>query len=153
MKNLLTIFFVCTLAAFGIYSCNETKDDPLLERLDATLEMKETYQGYFKERIAVLNDVLAEQNDPDQIYNIRKRLALAYKPNSFDSTLNILLANRALAISEGNLLKQAETDFMLVEAYTKAGYHFEASEILGGYSAESVPEEMLRAYYSVAHCF
>ena len=153
MKNLLIAFFACTLAAFGIYSCNETKDDPLLERLDETLEMKDTYQGYFKERIAVLNDVLAEQNDPDQIYNIRKRLALAYKPNSFDSTLNFLLSNRALAASEGDRLKEMETDFMLVEAYTKAGYHIEASEILGGYSAESVPEEMLQAYYSAAHCF
>lgn len=153
MKNLLIGFFACTLAAFGIYSCNEAKDDPLLERLDETLEMKETYQGYFKERIAVLNDVLAEQNDPDQIYNLRKRLALAYKPNSFDSTLNSLLSNRALAASEGDRLKEMETDFMLVEAYTKAGYHIEASEILGGYSAESVPEEMLQAYYSAAHCF
>lgn len=153
MKNLLIAFFACTLAAFGIYSCNEAKDDPLLERLDETLEMKETYQGYFKERIAVLNDVLAEQNDPDQIYNLRKRLALAYKPNSFDSTLNFLLSNRALAASEGDRLKEMETDFMLVEAYTKAGYHIEASEILGGYSAESVPEEMLQAYYSAAHCF
>lgn len=153
MKNLLIAFLACTLAAFGIYSCNEAKDDPLLERLDETLEMKETYQGYFKERIAVLNDVLAEQNDPDQIYNIRKRLALAYKPNSFDSTLNFLLSNRALAASEGDRLKEMETDFMLVEAYTKAGYHIEASEILGGYSAESVPEEMLQAYYSAAHCF
>lgn len=153
MKNLLIAFFACTLAAFGIYSCNEAKDDPLLERLDETLEMKETYQGYFKERIAVLNDVLAEQNDPDQIYNIRKRLAQAYKPNSFDSTLNFLLSNRALAASEGDRLKEMETDFMLVEAYTKAGYHIEASEILGGYSAESVPEEMLQAYYSAAHCF
>lgn len=153
MKNLLIAFFACTLAAFGIYSCNEAKDDPLLERLDETLEMKETYQGYFKERIAVLNDVLEEQNDPDQIYNIRKRLALAYKPNSFDSTLNFLLSNRALAASEGDRLKEMETDFMLVEAYTKAGYHIEASEILGGYSAEYVPEEMLQAYYSAAHCF
>lgn len=153
MKNLLIAFFACTLAAFGIYSCNEAKDDPLLERLDETLEMKETYQGYFKERIAVLNDVLAEQNDPDQIYNIRKRLALAYKPNSFDSTLNFLLSNRALAASEGDRLKEMETDFMLVEAYTKAGYHIEASEILGGYSAEYVPEEMLQAYYSASHCF
>ena len=153
MKNLLIAFLACILAAFGMYSCNEAKDDPLLERLDETLEMKETYQGYFKERIVVLNDVLAEQNDPEQIYNIRKRLALAYKPNSFDSTLNFLLANRAHAVLEGDVLKQTETDFMLVEAYTKAGYHFEASEILGGYSAESVPEEMLRAYYSAAHCF
>ena len=153
MKNLLIAFFACTLAAFGMYSCNEAKDNPLLERLDETLEMKDTYQGYFKERIAVLNDVLAEQNDPDQIYNIRKRLALAYKPNSFDSTLNFLLSNRALAASEGDRLKEMETDFMLVEAYTKAGYHIEASEILGGYSAEYVPEEMLQAYYSASHCF
>jgi len=153
MKNLLIVLLACTLTAFGIYSCNETLENPLLERLDATLDMKETYQGYFKERIAVLNDVLAEQNDPDQIYNIRKRLALAYKPNSFDSTLNFLLSNRALAASEGDRLKEMETDFMLVEAYTKAGYHIEASEILGGYSAESVPEEMLQAYYSAAHCF
>lgn len=153
MKNLLIVLLACTLTAFGIYSCNETPENPLLERLDATLDMKETYQGYFKERIAVLNDVLAEQNDPDQIYNIRKRLALAYKPNSFDSTLNFLLSNRALAASEGDRLKEMETDFMLVEAYTKAGYHIEASEILGGYSAEYVPEEMLQAYYSAAHCF
>lgn len=153
MKNLLIVLLACTLTAFGIYSCNETPENPLLERLDATLDMKETYQGYFKERIAVLNDVLAEQSDPEQIYNIRKRLALAYKPNSFDSTLNCLLANRALAVAEGDRLKEMETDFMLVEAYTKAGYHFEASEILGVYSSESVPQEMLRMYYSAAHCF
>lgn len=153
MKNLLIVLLACTLTAFGIYSCNETPENPLLERLDATLDMKETYQGYFKERIAVLNDVLAEQSDPEQIYNIRKRLALAYKPNSFDSTLNCLLANRALAVAEGDRLKEMETDFMLVEAYTMAGYHFEASEILGVYSPESVPQEMLRMYYSAAHCF
>lgn len=153
MKNLFIAFVACTLAAFGIFSCNETKDDSLLERLDKTLEMKETYQGYFRERVAVLNDVLAEQRDPEQIYNIRKRLALAYKPNSFDSTLNCLLENRALAVSQGDIMKEMETDFMLVEAYTKAGYHFEASEILGAYSPDSVPQEMLRSYYSAAHCF
>ena len=62
MKNLLIVLLACTLTAFGIYSCNETPENPLLERLDATLDMKETYQGYFKERIAVLNDVLAVQS-------------------------------------------------------------------------------------------
>lgn len=153
MKNLLTAFIVCILAAFGIYSCNETKDDSLLERLDVTLEMKDTYQGYFKERIAVLNAVLAEQNDPEQIYNIRKRLAHSYRTHSFDSTLSCLMANRTMALAKGDGQKCMETDFMLVEAYTMAGYHVEAGDILAGYDPAEVPADMLRAYYCAAHCF
>ena len=153
MKKLILVFLVCIFAAVVLFSCRKPVGDPLLERLDETLAMKETYQGYFYKRIAVLEDVLAEQSDPEQIYSIRKRMAQAYKTHSFDSTLNCLLANRSLAVSIRDMQKIAETDFMLVEAYTMAGYHVEAGDILDRYSPESLPENLLKSYYEAAHCF
>ena len=153
MKKLILVFLVCIFAAVVLFSCRKPVGDPLLERLDETLAMKETYQGYFKKRIAVLEDVLAEQSDPEQIYSIRKRMALAYRTHSFDSTLNCLLTNRGLAVSIRDMQKIAETDFMLVEAYTMAGYHVEAGDILDRYSPESLPENLLKSYYETAHCF
>ena len=153
MKKIAIIVLACFFAAAAAFSCDRHHEDPLLELLDETLEMKETYRGYFKKRIAVLEDVLAEQVDPEQVYNIRKRMALAYRTHSFDSTLNCLLANRWFALKSKDDYKKAETDFMLVEAYTMAGYHVEAGDILDRYSAETIPENLLKSYYDAAHCF
>lgn len=153
MKKISLILSVCVLAAIAVFACASAQEDPLLGLLDETLEMKETYQGYFKKRIAVLEDVLAEQVDPEQVYNIRKRMALTYKTHSFDSTLKCLMANRDLAISMNDQQKIAETDFMLVEAYTMAGYHVEAGDILDRYSPEFLSENLLNSYYNAAHCF
>jgi len=153
MNKIVIIVLACILTAVGAFSCERSQENPLLERLDETLEMKETYQGYFRKRIAVLEDVLSEQNDPEQVYNIRKKMAVAYRTHSFDSTLNCLLANRDLALSIQDMHKKVETDFMLVEAYTMAGYHVEAGDILRQYSPESVPANLLKSYYEAAHCF
>ena len=153
MKKLILVFLVCIFAAIVLFSCRKPVGDPLLARLDETLAMKETYQGYFYKRIAVLEDVLAEQSDPEQIYSIRKRMALAYRTHSFDSTLSCLLSNRSLAVGIRDMQKIAETDFMLVEAYTMAGYHVEAGDILDRYSPESLPENLHKSYYEAAHCF
>ena len=153
MKNFLIAFGACVLTFLGVYSCSNDNENHLLRRLDETLEMKETYHGYFRNRIAVLRDLMSEQNDPEQIYNIRKRMALAYKTHNFDSTLSCLLANRELAVYMGDCRKKAETDFMLVEAYAMAGYHVEAGDILGTYKPQNVPSDMLNAYYDAAHCF
>ena len=153
MNKLFIIVFACILVAAGAFSCERSQENLLLERLDETLEMKETYQEYFRKRIAVLEDVLAEQNDPEQIYNIRKKMAVAYSSHSFDSTLNCLMDNRDLALSIQDMHKKIETDFMLVEAYTMAGYHVEAGDILRQYSPESVPANLLKSYYEAAHCF
>ena len=153
MKKITIIILACFLAVAAVFSCNRHQEGPLLELLDETLEMKETYQGYFRKRIAVLEDILAEQVDPEQVYSIRKRMALAYKTHSFDSTLNCLIANRDLAVSLKDKHKEAETDLMLVEAYAMAGYHVEAGDILNIYSPDELPETLLKSYYDAAHCF
>lgn len=153
MKQKTFLFLSCVIAALGVFSCMVPSEDDLLKTLDETLEMKDTYQGYFYDRVSVLEDVLSEQSDPDQIYNIRKRLASAYKTHSLDSTLNCLWANRELAVASQDRLKVMETDFMLVKAYAMSGYHVEARDILEGYSSDSIPQEMLCAYYDAAHCF
>ena len=130
MKKILPIISVCLLAVAAIISCARQKENSLLILLDETLEMKETYRGYFRRRIVVLEDVLRDQVDPEQIYGIRMKMAQAYRTHSFDSTLNCLLANRELALALNDEMKIVETDFMLIEAYTMAGYHVEAGDIL-----------------------
>ena len=153
MKKIAIIILACFLVAAAAFSCDRHQETSLLELLDETLEMKETYQGYFKKRIAVLEDVLAEQVDPEQIYNIRKRMAQTYRTHSFDSTMACLLANSILAGKMGDQLKILETDFMIVEACTMAGYHVEAGDILGKYRQEDIPDQMLKVYYDAAHCY
>lgn len=153
MKNIIHLLSALILGAITIFSCEKTQENAILKLLDDTLEMKDTYNGYFTRRIAVLEDVLEEQADPEQIYNIRKRMAIAYRTHSFDATLSCLLQNRELAVNTGQRSKVMETDFILVEVYTMAGYHVEAGDILNSYSVDQVPHELLKSYYQAAHCF
>ena len=153
MKNLLIAFAACIITALSVHTCGNDKDQSLLRRLDETLDMKETYLVHFRNRIAVLEEVMSEQNDPEQIYNIRKRMAQTYRTHSFDSTMACLMGNSILAEKIGDQLKTIETDFMIVEACTMAGYHVEAGDILAKYEQEDIPEQMLKAYYDAAHCY
>lgn len=153
MKGIILIISACFLATIAFFSCEKPQENSLLMLLDETLEMKETYNGYFKQRIVVLEDVLREQVDPEQMYSIRMKMAQAYRTHSFDSTLNCLLANRELAVALKDEQKIAETDFMLIEAYTMAGYHVEAGDILNQYDPESLSQNLLKSYYKASHCF
>ena len=153
MKGIILIISAFFLATIAFFSCDKPQENSLLVLLDETLEMKETYNGYFKQRIVVLEDVLREQVDPEQMYSIRMKMAQAYRTHSFDSTLNCLLANRELAVSLMDEQKIAETDFMLIEAYTMAGYHVEAGDLLNQYDPESLPQNLLKSYYNASHCF
>ena len=153
MKNLLIAFAACIITALSVHTCGNDKDQSLLARLDETLDMKETYLVHFRNRIAVLEEVMSEQSDPEQIYNIRKRMAQTYRTHSFDSTMACLMGNRILAEKIGDQLKTIETDLMIVEACTMAGYHVEAGDILGKYEQDDIPRQMLKAYYDAAHCY
>ena len=96
-------------------SCSRAGDNVLLEKLDNVLGQKETYQGYFRDRMQVLKDVLSEQNDLEQIYGINRRIAQGYSAHSFDSTLVYLQKNRRIAQLLGDSLKIMDTDFQLVK--------------------------------------
>lgn len=150
MKFRIIPFVACVAV---LCSCSKDSEDALLEKLDNVLEMKETYQGYFKERMVVLKEVLAGQNDLEQIYGINRRIAEEYVAHSFDSTLTYLRKNLAIAQSLGNQFKVMDTDFLLVKSYVMAGYTVEAWEILSRYDAFSVPEPMLRNWYDASHVY
>lgn len=150
MKFRLITFVACVAS---LCSCLKDSEDVLLDKLDNVLEMKETYQGYFKERMEVLKEVLAGQNDLEQIYGLNRRIAEEYGAHSFDSTLTYLRKNLAMAQSLGDQLKVMDTDFSLVKSYVMAGYTVEAWEILSRYDAFSVPEPMLRNWYDASHVY
>lgn len=132
-------------------SCSRAGDNVLLEKLDNVLGQKETYQGYFRDRMQVLKDVLSEQNDLEQIYGINRRIAQGYSAHSFDSTLVYLQKNRRIAQQLGDSLKIMDTDFQLVKSYVMAGYSVEAGDILNRYDGRTVPPQMLREYYDASH--
>ncbi|MGN1210122.1 MAG: DUF6377 domain-containing protein, partial [Candidatus Cryptobacteroides sp.] len=145
---------ITAIALLLILSCESGKySNPLLEKLDDTLDDKDTYHEYFNDRMAVLKEVLAEQTDPEQIYSINKRIADGYIANSFDSTLVYLNANRRIANMLGDAVRKAETEFQIVTIYVKAGYQVEASEILDSYKNVPIPPEVLHAYHHTAHTY
>ena len=150
MKDrLILLLFLIPL----VFSCQCGVDSKLLEGLDGVLADKATYDAYFADRVTVLRSVLHDQDDPGQIYNIHKRLAEAYEANSFDSTMVYLNKNRALAAASGDHIRIAETDMMMVEAYTKAGYLAEAAEVLHNYHPESVAPAIWKKYLESSHRF
>lgn len=139
MKNIRLSLFLFTLL---IWSCSNKDCDPHLYELDKALEQKSTYLGYFNDRIKVLKDVLSEQDDPEQTYNINRRLADAYKAHSFDSTIAYLNANRRIAEQLGDKIKMMETDFLMILEYCIAGYYVEARDLLSQYDPENIPSEV-----------
>ncbi|MDE5891105.1 MAG: hypothetical protein K2O58_00150 [Bacteroidales bacterium] len=150
-KFLFLLIFSTFLA--GLPSCSVSGDSALLEKLDNVLEQKDTYQGYFRDRMSVLKDVLSEQTDLEQIYSINRRIADSYIAHSFDSTLAYLQDNREIAHRLGDPSKIIDTDFMLVKLYVMSGYNVEASDILGQYDISNVPPSMLGSFYDVSHVY
>jgi hypothetical protein len=112
--------------------------DPLLERLDDVLNEKGTYDGYFADRMAVLKSVLADQKDPEQIYNINRRISDEYKSRNFDTTLFYLQRNKDIALSLKDDFKEDETDLLMIQSYIMAGYYAEAFELYTSFDSESV---------------
>ena len=142
---ILSVFFT----AFS--SCHQSTDSPLLFELDEVLGKKDVYEGYFSKQMDELKSILSVQNDPNQIYNLNKHLADAYKAHSFDSTLSYLTANSKLALSLKDSMKVMETDFMLAWMYCMAGYHVEAADILEKYDNTVIPEGLMREYIKAKH--
>lgn len=150
MKKIILILSV--LLPFAC-SCGISRENPLLDELDQILEDKETYDGYFSDRLEVLKSVLADQNDPEQIYNINRRISDAYKSHSFDSTIFYLNKNKELSQSLENGLMADETDLLMIQAYIMAGYYAEAAEMYDRFDPESVSVAIWPLFVKVSHSY
>ncbi len=139
---------ICTLL-LALFAC--TKQDPALQQLDETLSMKETYEEYFRLRIAVLKDLLTPRSTPEQQYDINRKIAEEFSSYSLDSTVLYLNKNRSIARRLGDAYKSTETDFLLARVYGRAGLYSDATEILNGYSLEQVPPELEYSYYEISN--
>ena len=123
----------------------------LLKELDRTLAERATYEGYFQQRISVLEGVLADQDEPARRYGIVRRLALEYSAYSVDSTMRWLGEGRDIAVSLGDRDMEDDMDLLTAAQYIRAGYHAEASDILASKNPSSLSAENLRQYYRCRH--
>lgn len=139
------------LLSLILFSGCQCRENPFLQELDEVLKSKETYDSYFSDRLDVLKSVLTEQNDPGQKYNINKRIAEAYESHSFDSTMSYLQDNKAIAEKMNDYVRIMETDLLMVQSYTTAGYHAEAAEVYGTFDPESVPRAVWPLFVNVSH--
>ena len=136
-----------------VLSCSGEEDRQLLETLDKTLENKALYAGYFNDKVNVLKEVLNEQTDPEQVFNIDMRLADAYRANCKDSVLVYLTQAREAAGKAGRQDLAAIVDFRTAVTYVKAGYAVEANDILEHYRNADIPDIALRSYYEAEHTY
>lgn len=133
-------------------SCNSReKDTERLAKLDKALSDRMLYEVYFEDKARVLRDVLTEQTDKAQRYNICMRLADHYRSNSKDSTIAYLVSARELAVSLKDFNKIATADFQMAKLYIKTGYPVEANYILDNYRDRELPKEVLTDYYDAEH--
>ena len=136
-----------------VLSCSGEEDRQLLETLDKTLENKALYAGYFNDKVNVLKEVLNEQTDPEQVFNLDMRLADAYRANCKDSVLVYLTQAREAAGKAGRPDLAAIVDFRTAVTYVKAGYAVEANDILEHYRNADIPDIALRSYYEAEHTY
>lgn len=131
-------------------SCSRA-ETALYHKLDDALKNKVYYENTFNGRVEVLRRVLAKQQTPQQQYEIIKSIANEFKSNSFDSTVHYLQRNKRLAELCASEEMTVESDLMLAEEYALAGYHIEASGVIGKYSYSSVPVSLRQLYFHVVH--
>lgn len=136
-----------------VLSYSGEEDRQLLEILDKTLENKPLYEGYFNDKVNVLKEVLNEQTDPEQVFNLDMRLADAYRANCKDSVLVYLTQAREAAGKAGRPDLAAIVDFRTAVTYVKAGYAVEANDILEHYRNADIPDIALRSYYEAEHTY
>lgn len=136
-----------------VLSCSGEEDRQLLEILDKILENKPLYEGYFNDKVNVLKEVLNEQTDPEQVFNLDMRLADAYRANCKDSVLVYLTQAREAAGKAGRPDLAAIVDFRTAVTYVKAGYAVEANDILEHYRNADIPDIALRSYYEAEHTY
>lgn len=145
-----SVYLFYAFALLSLFSCSERKN-PLLTRLDETLTMKDDYESYFLDRLDVLKHVLAEQEDPEQLYNLNKRIADEYKAFSLDSTMVYLNKNSKIALEMNDRHKKIETDILTALEYAMTGYLVEASDLLAAYNEVEIPQDLKYDYYNAYH--
>lgn len=135
----------------AVLSCGPAPDstEALLRELDQTLANKQTYEGYFAQRVQVLRDIRSGRISPEQEYEINKSLAAEFQAYSLDSTILYLDRNREIARGLQDRRRLTETDLLRAREYAMAGYHSEAKDIFDTYESSGVPEGNERLYYDV----
>lgn len=152
MRFIVSRLCVAAIGLWGFVSCvSKDQNAVLLDRLDYTLEMKDVYDGYFQEKVAMLKNLVADSKDSANIYDLNKRIAKEYEAYSLDSTVTWLRKNRDMAVTAGDGFRLLETDLLLAEEYAMTGYHLEASELLSQYSEVTIPAELKYMYYNTYH--
>ncbi len=154
MKHRKYIILIFTALAL-LPACGEKEPagGELLARLDTVLSQKALYDGYFRDGLDVLKEVLREQTGEEQRFSLSLRIADAYRPNCVDSSLFYLKRCRSIAARANDPVGKARAELRMAVVYVKAGYLVECGDILSRYRAGSVPPEVLPDYYRAEHIY
>ena len=147
MRTKGLLFAIIVLSAILPGCRKKSGKELVLEQLDRVLEMKETYEGYFVQRVNALKSLATGTSGPVQEYDANKHIAEEYLTHSLDSAVAYLEKNLSIAESLHDSFRTEETDLMLVKLYAKAGYISDAENIAQRYSDDSIPEGLEYQYY------
>ncbi len=131
----------------------EHANGELLESLDTVLSQKALYDGYFRDGLDVLKEVLREQTGEEQRFSLSLRIADAYRPNCVDSSLYYLKQCRSIAARANDPVGKARAELRMAVVYVKAGYLVECGDILSRYRTGTVPEALLMDFYRAEHIY
>lgn len=151
MTCLSRVLFLFVALAL-MYSCgSRDSTERILEKLDSVLEMHQTYDKYFLERVDLMKQFLDDQDDSLQRYALARKIADEYMVYSLDSTVTYLLECKKIAMETGDRFRVAQSDIALAYEYAMTGYHTEASELLEQYAEWNIPEDLKYQYFRVCH--
>ena len=142
--------FLLVLVILFTGACS-TPPDSSLSELEKTLNQKDVYDEAFKKRIELLQEVCAEQDNPEKEYAINRRIAIEFSSYSMDSSISNILRNLDIAKNLHNKKWQTESELMLIDQYTTGGSLLEASDLLRTLDDKPINGELKLYYLQVTH--
>ncbi len=145
----LSLVFSCQGKEETTSICLE-KNSQLLQQLDQTLEMVDTYDSYFNTRVNQYRKMLEDETN---LYNIEKcnyKLSELFTHHCLDSALFYLDRTMDLAKQAHNSTVFARSELTKAYLYALGGYYIEAGDVIGRYDLDKLPEECRFAYFQAA---
>ncbi|MCD7975984.1 MAG: DUF6377 domain-containing protein [Tannerellaceae bacterium] len=147
MRNRLLLFLLYLCSTFFLQA---TEREDWLEELDRIVTERPRYMERKEKRIDNLRQLQRPGLSLEEKYRINHAIYQEYNTYRYDSAMHYVFLNREIARQLNNPTYMDETAIAFTILLATTGMYHEALENLAGIQRETLAEELLPEYYSVA---
>lgn len=140
------ILILSLLFPFILSAGNKT--DSLLHELDRTIGQSAHYENAKNKKISALKKKFQQRNiSPEKQFEINNALFSEYEAYNFDSAMNYINHNLAIASQLDNQILLNESKLKKTRLLSIAGIYVEGMKLIESINKSTLTPEQLQAYY------